>query len=365
MKRILSVAAAAAFCTLSHVFALPGVTQYIPDASGEYVFYHDSSFERESYTGFIHYDESTYGVRYFAPETSDKKNPLAEKDIQIYFTIDATQNHFEPTGERIAGSITPADTDIINYLHDMMYELTARRNKAGDISSTYSSTEDFPQFGGDVTIEYNALVPVFNIQSIKSLDGKTILQIVTTGMLSASDGEQADSSFTDFKGFPTALTDKVHKFKQNKKAAKADYTYSRDEHFSQKISLDSQWTQYADNFFFLGKHDALVTFDIALQTAGVPRQDYTSRLLRRFLQSNPNSYADWTRLAIKKSGSRTIASLPVYDQKSNTVMQLFRVLDEQQDGSVAFLLLTVYDGVYTKNKAYFDSMLASYSVQAD
>ena len=362
MKKTLFLALA--FAAGAAAFALPGVSRQLEDISGEYVFYRDSSFERESYTGFVYYNESTYGVRYYAPAAGSKKQPLAEKDIQLYFTIDAAADHFEPTGERIAGTVTPDDTDIINYLHDMMYELSSRRRNAGSVQTTATSTEQFAQFGGDVTIEFNAYVPVFNIQTIKSLDGKALLQTITTGLLSATNGENADTSFTDFKGFPAKLADKSHKFKQDKKAAKAQYSYSKDEGFTQEIALDSQWTQYADNFFFLGKHDALVTFDVAIQNAEGPHQDYYSRLARRFMQSNPNSYADWSQLSIQKKGNRTIIRLPVYEQKSNTCMQLFRVLDQEEDGSLAFLLLTVYNGAYSKNQAYFDAILASYTVTA-
>ena len=53
-----------------------------------------------------------------------KKKPLAEKDIRILFTIDASQDHVELTGERIISTVTPDDTDIINYIHDILYELT-------------------------------------------------------------------------------------------------------------------------------------------------------------------------------------------------------------------------------------------------
>ncbi len=364
-KPFFAAAAAAAALLVQPVAALPGTTQYIPDASGEYVFYRDASFERESYTGFVYYDESTYGVRYYAPAVQDKKAPQAEKDIQLYFTVDTLQDHFEPTGERIAGTVTPDDTDVINYLHDMMYELTARRVKAGTVASQVTQTQDFQQFGGEVTLLFNPLVPIFNLECIKSLDGKTILQVVTTGLLSGAQNEQADTSFTDFKGFPQKLTDKEHVFKRNKKAAVATYTYSKDELFTQTVQLDSQWTQYADNFFFLGKHDALVTFDVAVQASDTTdKQDYASRLLRRFLQSNPNSYANWMELSLQKVGNRTIATLPVYVQSSNTRMQLFRVIEEQKDGSVAFFLMTVYDSIYQKNKAYFDAVVGSYTVAA-
>ena len=51
------------FSFFSCLFALPGVTKKIPDLSGQFVYYEDKSFERESYFGIIFYDEGTYGLR--------------------------------------------------------------------------------------------------------------------------------------------------------------------------------------------------------------------------------------------------------------------------------------------------------------
>jgi len=65
---------AAALFAAANLFALP-------DASGEYVYYRDSSFNRESYIGFLYYDDSTYEARYYAPPTES----LAEKNIDMLF----------------------------------------------------------------------------------------------------------------------------------------------------------------------------------------------------------------------------------------------------------------------------------------
>ena len=43
-------------------------------------------------------------------------------------------------------------------------------------------------------------------------------------------------------------------------------------------------------------------------------------------------------------------------------MQSCKLVEKLPDGSTAFLILTVYDGAYTKNRAYFDAVLASYAV---
>ena len=348
----------------SFLFALPGVTRQLEDASGEYVFYRDATFERESYVGFAFYDESTYGVRYYAPAAGSKKQPLAEKDVQLYVTVDATQPHLELTGERIASDVTAEDTDLVNYLHDLLYEFTARRQKAGDLPATASLTQDFEQFGGDVTLDFNALVPIFNLQTIKALDGTSLFQVVTTGILSATgaDGTNSpDTSFTDFAGIPARLQDKAHAFKPKKKAAGISYSYTKDETgATQTVALDEQWTKYADNFFFLEKNAALLTFDTVPAADGTP---YAVQLPRALIRNTRGSYTDWTKLSIKKNGSRTTIRFPVYDKAANALMQSVKLIDERDDGSVAFLILTAYDGAYTaKNRAYFDAVLNSYTV---
>ena len=63
------------FCSIffvtNFVFAVPGVESFIPDSSGEYVYYRDYSFERESYVGVLYYDDSSYQIRYYAPANKE------------------------------------------------------------------------------------------------------------------------------------------------------------------------------------------------------------------------------------------------------------------------------------------------------
>ena len=50
--------------------AVPGMVQYIPDFSGEYVYYSDRSFTRTSIVGFLYYNDSTYA---YTPSGSNTK----------------------------------------------------------------------------------------------------------------------------------------------------------------------------------------------------------------------------------------------------------------------------------------------------
>ena len=82
-------------------FALPGVKSFIPDVPGQFVYYKDMSFSRESYIGVIYYDDTTYGFRYIAPAVSDKKNPLPKREMQVYITINPEKNKLEFIGEKV------------------------------------------------------------------------------------------------------------------------------------------------------------------------------------------------------------------------------------------------------------------------
>ena len=85
---------AAALFAAANLFALPGVQKSVPDASGEYVYYRDSSFNRESYIGFLYYDDSTYEARYYAPATE----ALPAKNIDMLFSVAQKNGRMELTG---------------------------------------------------------------------------------------------------------------------------------------------------------------------------------------------------------------------------------------------------------------------------
>uniref|UniRef100_UPI003890A945 hypothetical protein n=1 Tax=Treponema sp. TaxID=166 RepID=UPI003890A945 len=236
------------FLSAAALSALPGVIPAVPDFSGQYVYYRDFSFERESYIGILYYDESTYALRYFAPVVNDKKNPKPEKNIHILFTLDSSKNYVELTGERILTSIAPEDTDLVNYIHDFIYEMTKRRQNAGEVTESKSEYQDYEQFGGKVTLYFNPLIPILNLEKIISVDKKTVFKIVTAGQLVSSE----DQSFVEFSGISEKISDKTHSFKKNKKTKSEIFTYKATENSKElKTKLDNSWTAVAENFFTL------------------------------------------------------------------------------------------------------------------
>ncbi len=338
------------------VFALPGVKSFLPDMSGQYVYYKDSTFERESYTGFLYYDEGTYAIRYYAPMVKDKKKPLAEKDIRILFTVDAAQDHVELTGERIISTVTPEDTDLINYIHDILYELTSRRQKVSYFTDKTASRQEYEQFGGKVTMIFDVLIPIFNLKSISTMDGKPAFTLVTAGQLASSE----DNSFFDFKGFPVTLVDKHHAFKK-KKSTKADFTYQTDTGVSQQIQLDSQWKQSMDNLWLL-ENSAILAMDV-IPAPKESADTYLPLLTRRMMLGTEQSYPVLAWLSITTENKKTTISNLHYKPSTESVTQDFKILTTLKNGNLAFFTLTIFNEAYTKNRAYFQKIIDSYTIE--
>ena len=290
--------------SLAPAFSIPGFVPYVKDISGEYVYYQDKTFKRESYIGFLTYDDSTYEVRYFAP--SDLKKSVPEKEIKIFFTLNPKAENLELTGERIASLIGPDDTEIVNYMHDMIYELSSRRKKAGKIEPNKNASdgvdflhtgirinEDFPQFGGDVTVIYDFLVPIFNIKLIESNAAAPQFFVVTAGKISST----ADTSFDSFKGFPEKYSDKKHTLKLNKKAENKTYSIEG----GKSIVLDANWNQSMENLWLLGEA-ALISIGTVPENSEIRSESspaISPFILRQLLLSNSISYLDWKNIRIE------------------------------------------------------------------
>lgn len=334
-------------------FALPSVKASVPDFSGQYVYYSDSSFQRESYIGILYYDEATYALRYYAPATGKGKSYKPEKNIHILFSINPDSENLELTGEKIITTVKPDDTDLVNYIHDFFYEMTARRQKAGEVTEETSDYQNFAQFGGDVTLYYNPLIPIFNLERIDSVDNKTILQIVTAGWLKSSE----DQSFARFIGIDDKFTDKAHKFKKDKKATVAEIKYKAREN-SEELSanLDSSWSPVAENFYTLS--------DVAFFTVNEvtsPQENQVNVLKRRLLLGNEKIYPNWKNQKIEAKGNGTLLTQISYHAENDSYTYDFKYVREIDSKTLALYTLIVYAGAYETNKKYFDEIIKSFN----
>lgn len=351
----------------SAAFALPGFTPSIADVSGEYVYFCDKTFYRDSYIGFLAYDAGTFAARYFSPK--DEKTKLPAKSVEIYVTVNPDSDHLEITGEKI-GAAAPDDTEIVNYLHDIMYELSARRIKAGAVEPVISAgkggflregaikkNEDFMQFGGNVTVFYDALIPLFNIKLIEDAAGKNVFYAVAAGRLRSSE----DRSFADFAGFPAKYADNRHVFKKSS-GDKTEYTISD----GQSITLDKNWTQQMANVWSCK--------DAAVLSAGIINSSASSAVgkdadkggipfatVRQLLLSMDGAYINLPDVKISYSADSCSVESILFQPETGNVTKNFKTLT-QRDGGFYLFTMSVFYNIYAKHKAYFDLVKNSYSV---
>lgn len=336
-------------CIFFSAFAVPGIATPIPDQAGEFVYYKDSSFNRESYVGVLTYDQSTYQIRYYAP--TDKENLLVEKDISILLTVNPEVDYWEMTGERILSTILPEseDVDLVNYLHDILYEFSARRGKVDfTYDTSFTHNEDYAQFGGNVCITYNLIVPMFNIESITDGDGNAVMKCVTIGQIKDS----TDKSFENFKGFPAEPEYKKTAAK-SKKEKSLSVSYG-----TQKITLDKSWSQAMENSWIKGD-DAFLTLTSVpkVSDSDTLSQAYITRMM---LESRQGAYikyeiSPWT--SIENGFSLYSES---YQPDSDKYIATFRLFTKTDTG-FDYLTMSAFKQTLKAQEKYFNSILKSYS----
>lgn len=356
------------------IFALPGFSSYLKDVSGDYVYYRDYSFVRESYVGFLMYDEGTYAARYFAPKTEN----APAKEVKILFTVNTGKNFMELTGEKIISAREADDAEIVNYLHDMIYELNGRRIKAGDVNPTnvvFSDDElflrqgkivndEFMQFGGDVKVVYDFVVPLFNIKAVYDYSGNAKFEVLTVGRLTSSD----DKSFDNFEGFE-ALENFGKDVKNKKKSetakkikvSKKDIVVNKTED-GQVIALDSSWSRSMDNLW-MRENDAVIS---AIKVSKDFGSDYETQadygfMLKQFLINlSAGVYRDWKSLFVDFDDEDMKIQSLVY-QPGKVTRNFIKIESEDESEDCAIMTLSVYENVYKKNSKYFNEILDSYS----
>lgn len=354
--------------TASGLFAFPGIQSYLKDESGQYVYYRDYSFPYEAYVGFLYYNEGTYGMRFYAPNQPLEGLPVeadgasqtagVPKSVDILFTVNPDVQVTEMTGEKFLTNITGSDTEIVNYLHDLVYEFSARRRKLSEpvVTSEVSSREDFSQFGGKVTMKYAYDIPIFNLKEIIDVDGKPAFQVATVGALASS----SDNSFFEFTGFPAPMQDKPRNFTSTEKKPNQKIELG-----SQEIKLDSQWTPAAENMYLLGDVAMVVfsEFQPAEQVASAGSQAIFDALCRNLSLGTTGAYTDWGNRKINRGKNELEISIRTHLSQDQAVSQNFKFVTKNKAGGYSIMTLTVFDKAYKANRKYFDAIIKSYKVR--
>ena len=336
MKKIVIVSVLLVLFSIS-LGALPGITEYIPTQSGEYVYYRDYTFEEETYIGFLQYDAGTYAVRYFSP-----KPKQGSSDIHILFTMKSDAVNVELTGEKILGEVTAEDVDTVNYLHDLLYEFNARRKKVNgkDFSKALRINETFDQFGGNVTMVYEGYIPLYSLESIRSEKGDILFQAEAMGVILDSQ----DTTFSHFKGFAN-----VPSLTSGKDAKK---------------NLDDQWVSDAESYWTMGDNALFFLNTVEIDAEEYKKNGYTVEdfFTRYFLLSTGGSYFYLPYASIENKGKTASPSLLLVNTAlsfsgDSVYTKDFKVLLKESEGRYWFYVLTIYEGFYKQNKSYFDEFV--------
>lgn len=375
-----------------NLFCLPGFKPFIDDVSGDYVFYKDYTFKRESYVGFLMYDKASYCARYFSPESKDNK----KIDIKVYFTVNTEKDFMELTGEHIVSEKKASDYEVINYLHDMIYELNARRIKAGTVDAeSYSYFEgkflkqgkyiddNFMQFGGDVQVVYDAVVPLFNLKAIYDRSGNAKFELVTVGRLNSS----SDKSFDNFLGFDDSDKNKLNAKKyKTKKSDFIEYKISdnqstKNQNVTQFITLDSTWNSPMQNMWFRGNEAFISAGKISANLSFV-------YFVKNILINAEASYSDWSTMIFeyfnndkKTKDYNGVKGVKIYNliyqnnedsSKSCKVNYKIFNFDKEAENSTEndtkpcdyyFMILTADKNAYSVNEKYYKNIVSSYSLK--
>lgn len=360
MKKLLTILFS--FIFTASLFAMPGFSSFIQDQAGEFVYYRDHSFERESYIGFLEYDSNTYQLRYFAPQTKN----LPEKTVATLVTLDLIKNHIDFTGEKIilADYNNPEDVDIINYLHDLIYEFSKRRNQFLEINPANDEYVNFDtmktnglyqndyyaQFGGDITIVYDVIIPFFNIKRIENTKGEALFECVELGKIKNAE----ETIFDNYKPFPPKI-----KIKQNSKKVKGvkpvDFEIN-----NQKVVVDSSWEEKLDYMWVQGE-DAILTL-MTYNTNNNNDPYYIQYfLIRSFLECKDNNFIDYTTCDVIFTDKGFKLYSDTYAPNTKKVYYTVKYITLNKEKNYDYLSFAATRGAYQIKQTYYDKILKSYT----
>ena len=335
-------------------FALPGFDSFVPDTAGEYVYYRDYSFARESYIGILNYDDKTYQIRYYAPISRETVSP--EKEIAIVFSVNPDSDFLDMTGEKIITDFdyySEDDIDILNYLHDILYEFSSRRIKLFELKDKeVTSVQEYDQFGGTVSICFDSLIPLYNIKSIKLADGTPVLSCITFGRI--IDGE--DTSFSDFKGLVAAKP--YHAPSKTKIKGKSKKFTTSD---GQTITLDSNWEQPMENCWMFGEEAFLTIASIPVYFEEKAVNDLF--VLRRITESTGGSYIDFETMELTVDNKKHLTKVVAKSSQAqnNQIVYVIKELTTDQSKEInSYISLAAYEDSYLEKSSYYTKILKTF-----
>lgn len=338
---------AALLVCCSFVFAIPGVEPKV-DFPGTFVYYRDYTYEDETYIGFLQYDAGTYALRYFSPQA--KKGA---KSIELYITCDTTKDIVEMTGEKIVGEITQVDVETLNYLHDLFYELAARRKAlSSKFDKSIRSAEDYPQFGGEVQINYEPFIPLFGLRSIISADKKPLFKLVYIGILNQG------NEFTDFAGLQNPQNPKkqeisIKKYAKSKKVTLENFSFALDEQWAKDENQSDIQTWWLNN-----KENETVAMISPYFVSFPPEEKNALEQLKLVsLLSQNDSCIDFDSLSVSENEKRIQISTKI--NQPEEIVRSITTFYKITDTDYFVIAFSSEESIFSKNERYFKKIIDS------
>ncbi len=362
---------------------------------GEWVAYRDLTWSSPTWIGFTYYGDSAWGAFL--------KTPSSGSDVRVLFRADSSGGKLILTGQNIVSEITRADVEAVNYLMGLLPEIwgwsvharSARdlpgtaagsspapgagsgtvnvdracaASKAGSRSpllpAAYPEAKDLPDFGGDVTLLWADEIPVFGLYSIAKADSSPILEMVRTGRSAAA----GDDSFFGFSPIPdsavTAASSSPTPARGNPSKTAGEREIRTVDGIS--LSLDGNWTMYADNTFFMGNDAVLIVVTADTRSIGLPDGQSADALplylYGLFTRSGANAWEVPGSRALTGSSGRFRVENVVYDRETGLLSRNIKICLPVKTGSgtvsaVRIASLSVNDALYRAFPSYFDALI--------
>ncbi len=355
------------FCLITPCFAMPGFNPYIQDKSGEFVYYRDYTFSRESYIGILEYSESEYQIKYYAPAIPSANLP--EKTIALLIKINPKKNYMEFTGETTLKGVSnnPEDIDIMNYLHDILYEFSSRRIKMENVSPSnpkyvlnkdfykngITVSDEYEQFGGKVKIVYDCIIPFFNIKLITDSSGKTLLECATIGCLD----NNSDKTFDNFKPVDlTTIPTKLEKLNSKAKAKKVNFDGAN-------LTLTDEWQSNSENFYTFKDESVAILSTVNVNAQDTDFVNVVLILCRTLISSSKNNITNFKDISfIINDKAGEVKILLTHYNELLTKEAIILKADKTDKSKIHYLgLITTYYA-YSKRVSYYEKILKSYKL---
>ena len=319
--------------------ALPGIKEYLPTENGQYVYYQDNTFSDTVYIGFLQYDINTYAIRYVP------KNPVNNIPIlEIIVTLDPDKDYVDLTGEKVVQEVTNENTNILNYMHDLLYEFVARRKKINNADFSHSyinpilSTEEYSQFGGIVTLKYNAVIPLFSLETIEDEEGNLLFEIVEIGKIT----DESEKGWDSFLCLPKNITTVPKIDVTSTSISDADFA-----------TFNDNWKQ-KDAFYFIGEEALMYSIEISatdrislLRNFSLSSVDNTIYLQKQQVELLADNILRITNVTKQNNADAFLRDIKIIKPIKNSISRLTGI--------------TVYNNYYEINTSYFNRLIQTSS----